>query len=205
MTEVHGTRRMIRDLHCGCEVCKAAVAREQNLYRLRRAANGGPLLIDKTGAVRRIQALMAIGWPRREISYNAGWKGDACALILDGRKNQITVATDQRVRDVYNRLCMTPGPSTETRRRAQLKGWVPPLGWDDIDTDPEPPETAHASDELDEAVIIRLLAGETVPASKPEKVEAMRRWIAWGRSEKSLCEIHGWHDGRYGPREDVAV
>lgn len=52
-------------------------------------------------------------------------------------------------------------------------------------------------DRLDEVVVDRLVALRRVPASRAEKVEAMHRWLLMGRSEKSLCEAHGWRTSRY--------
>jgi hypothetical protein len=173
-----------------------------------------PLTVDKIGAVRRIRALMAMGWPRRELSRQAGWKGDTCALILDGRKNVVTLATDQRIRDLYDRLCMTQGPSAETRRRTIRAGWASPLAWDD-DTIDDPaatpagsymplPSPFRPSDEpADEAVVERLLAGDwTVPSTRAEREIVVARWTGHLRE---LQERSGWKIDRYTTaREDVA-
>lgn len=141
MTEPrHGTRHGYRDDRCRCDRCKKAIALDHNVYKIRRAANGGrPLTVDKTGAVRRLQALMVMGWPRRELARQAGYQGDAFALILNGRRQSLTIATHQRVCDLYERLSMTHGPSSSTRIRASKKGWPPPLAWDDIDDPAEQP------------------------------------------------------------------
>jgi hypothetical protein len=60
------------------------------------------------------------------------------------------------------------------------------------------------SDAVDPVVVERLLAGEQVESTRAEKDAAMRRWKAMGRSEASLCKLHGWHEGRYGRGEDAA-
>ncbi len=165
----HGTRFGYRDDRCKCNLCKKAVALNHNLYKLRRAANGGrPLLISKVGAVRRLQALMTLGWPRRVLAEEAGYKGDVFSLVLNGRRQTLTLATHQRIADLYERLCMTPGPSSSTRIRAAKKGWAPPLAWNDIDDPCERPMGqvrghGNREDLLDEAVVHRVLNGQPRP------------------------------------------
>jgi hypothetical protein len=137
----HGTRHGYRDDKCKCDACKKAIALEHNVYKLRRAANGGqPLTVPKVGAVRRIQALMANGWPRRELARQAGYQGDAFALILNGRRAALTLASDRRIRDLFDRLADTPGPSSSSALRAQAKGWPLPGSWLDIDDPAETPD-----------------------------------------------------------------
>lgn len=182
----HGTRFGYRDDGCKCDACKRAIARNHNLYKMRRAANGGrPLLISKLGAVRRIQALMAIGWPRRELAREAGYQGDAFALLLNGKRTHITIATHQRVVDLFERLSMTPGPSSSTRIRATKKGWPPPLAWDDPDDPGETPDlvpTHRPKTDVDEAVVLRVMAGERLPMTRAERVEVVARLRARGWS-----------------------
>lgn len=138
----HGTRFGYRDNGCRCNRCKKAIALEHNIYWMRRGANGGqPLTVDKLGAVRRLQALMAIGWPRRELAAQAGYQGDAFALILNGRRTRLTLSTNDRIAELFDRLSMTPGPSSPGRVRAAKKGWPPPLAWLNIDDPDEQPDT----------------------------------------------------------------
>ena len=50
-----------------------------------------------------------------------------------------------------------------------------------------------------------ILAGEKLPTTTAERREIMRRWLASGRTESSLCERMGWKASRYTPRrEEVA-
>ena len=51
----------------------------------------------------------------------------------------------------------------------------------------------------------RLLDGQRVPSTVAEKHEAMAQWLAAGRSERSLCALHGWKEGRYVTRQDGAA
>jgi hypothetical protein len=203
----HGTRHGYRDDRCKCDACKKAIALEHNVYKMRRAANGGdPLTVNKVGAVRRLQALMALGWPRRELARRAGYQGDAFALILNGKRQRLTLDTHRRIVALYDELSMTLGPSNPSRLIAERRGWPKPLAWDDDTIDDPKARPRRGSSrvpktDVDPIVVERLLAGQRVESTKGERDEAMRLWLSWGRSEKSLCAIHGWHDGRYGRLE----
>jgi hypothetical protein len=200
----HGHRDVYRT--CKCPICRAAVAREKNLYLLRRAAAGGPLHVDKLGAVRRLHALMAIGWPRRELAAHAGYQGDAFALVLNSRRRKISIDTHQRIARLFDELCMSPGPSKSTRLRAAAKGWLPPLAWDDLDDPNEQPSTrrdrrAHP-DDVDEVVVERILAGDwRLRSSRAEKEAVVARWT---QSLSDLERLTGWKPERYARQESVA-
>lgn len=203
----HGTRFGYRDDKCKCDPCKKAIALEHNIYRMRRTANNGqPLTVTKTGAVRRLQALMALGWPRRELARQAGYKGDTFALILNGRRQRITLETHRRIDDLYENLCMTLGPSSSSRIRAAKKGFLPPLAWENIDDPDERPNLTddRSRDDIDEAVIERVLAGDKIPTTFAERVEITRRWEARGRSLNELERSFGWKSDRYTIREQAA-
>lgn len=140
----HGTQSGYKDYRCRCGTCRLAMARAANVYKLRRAANGGrPLMVDKLGSVRRLQALMALGWPRRELARIAGYRGDAFALILNSSRRMVTIDTARRIDELFDRLSMTHGPSARTRQIAAERGWPPPLAWNDIDNPAEQPTGWH--------------------------------------------------------------
>ena len=179
----HGTRMGYRDDRCKCDDCRRAIAREHNVYWMRRAANGGqPLTVPKVGAVRRIQALMALGWPRRELAKRAGYAGDAFALLLNGQRQRITIETHQRIVALYEDLCMTLGPSNSSRIRAASAGFAVPLAWDDetIDDPTARPHGTHdtrSRHDLDPVVVERVLAGDRdQPVTRAERHEVIRRW-----------------------------
>lgn len=98
----------------------------------------GGALVDATGTRRRLQALMVIGWPLRLLGVEMQRDGDVLGEAIRTRRVKAKTAAD--VAAVYERLCMTPGPSDQGRRRALAKGWVPPLSWDDIDDPDETPD-----------------------------------------------------------------
>lgn len=182
----HGTPTGYTTGRCRKQCCRDAVARAWNIYEMRRAANGGrPLTVPKIGAVRRLQALMALGWPRREIARRAGWQGDALGALIYGKRQTILLDTHRRIADLYEVLSGTPGPSQRSRDLAAERGWATPLAWEDIDIDdptasPDPGLTT-AADDVDEVAIIRALDGDaSVHLTRPERFEVVRRARAAG-------------------------
>lgn len=98
--------------------------------------------VDATGTRRRIQALMALGWPQALIGAELGVKQRAVSNWL--ARQYVTARNAKAVADLYDRLSMTPGPSEITRSRALARGWVPPLAWDDIDDPAATPQNPTA-------------------------------------------------------------
>lgn len=136
----HGTNVGYKSCRCRCGTCRRAMALGANLYKMRRAANGGRRLdVDKLGSVRRLQALMAMGWTRRELARRAGYQGDAFAPILNSPRQVLRAETAAKILDLYDRLSMTHGPSSSGRIRAASRGWPPPLAWNNIDDPDENP------------------------------------------------------------------
>lgn len=131
---------------CKCSDCRAARARYEKLTRWHRH-NGIPRAIPARGAQRRLQALMALGYTSQDIAQAAGWNSrNAVLRILHGQNGRpctwVERRTHQIVCDVFEQLCMTVPEMTCYRRRTRTialnKGYVVPLGWDDIDNDEAP-------------------------------------------------------------------
>lgn len=168
------------------------------------ALNGRPRIVSATGTRRRIEALMWLGWSGHVIGQRLGMTGNNVTRIRQSETLTSTMAG--RVARLFDELCMTLPTGnvqaiTNVRNIARRRGYLPPLAWDDIDHDPEPARAERDGlkhEQVDHIVVERLLAGERIHATRAEKDEAMRRWKAMGRSERSLCEIHGWKDARYG-------
>jgi len=199
-----------------CEPCKAAHATyKRTLWRRKYLLRTNVLYVDAIGTARRIRALQAIGWRLSDIDQALGHgdgrpKGGPNYAHNLTRQTTIHRDTALKVARVYDALSMTMGPSARTRALARKYGWPPPLCWDDDIDDPRarPKGTerdrGRNPDDVDPVIVDRLLDGQRIQATRAEKEEAMRRWLADGKSAASLCRTHGWQDGRYIPREDVA-
>lgn len=205
----HGTLNAYKNCRCRCDLCSEASYRYEKRRKYLHHI-GQPATLPALGFQRRARALMALGWTHRQIAEALGIApGNLSAkLRLNGA---VTRATHEAMCDLFERWSMTLPADTVVNRRtrawAQKRGYLPPLVWDDIDTDPTPHvtrgEVRHHTD-VDHAVVERLIDGQRIPSTRAEKDEAMRRWRARGRSERELCLLQGWKDARYGREEGAA-
>ncbi|WP_063023721.1 hypothetical protein [Nocardia niwae] len=86
------------------------------------------------GARRRVRALNALGWPTDELAHRLG-QSSRSILNIAISSDYTTYNMWSRIRDLYNELSGTPGPSQHSVRRAHRQGEVPPLAWDGRDID----------------------------------------------------------------------
>lgn len=121
-----------------CEPCKQAHAEYRAKHRQRVYLNRGNLMQDATGTVRRIRALMRMGYRGEDIAEVAvpGMKSGAKWVYAVLDQTQVYPSTYWAIRNAYEALSHIPGPSPYARRQALKKNWAPPMAWDDID-DPE--------------------------------------------------------------------
>lgn len=115
-----------------------------------RAATGPLDEIPALGTIRRVQALLALGHTHATIEEVSGCRS-ADRLTLHRPPRCVTRDFADRIDRAYRALCMVPGASEHTRRRAARAGYVPPLGWDDIDTDTAPAVTTVKVTVVEEA------------------------------------------------------
>lgn len=212
----HGTTRGYdahnRDQEQACGPCRAAAAAYE-YERRTDAILGRTRTTSSLGTSRRIQALVALGYTFGQIGAAVGRSPDWAAKLAHRQESFVRTTTAQKVDALFRSWCMVrPAETSRTERwqasyarsTARRNGWAPPLAWDDIDAD-EQPDFGGEDDQVDPVVVERLLAGDRIPSTQAEKVEAMRRWRAAGKSEKSLCDRHGWKCGRYVTREAGAA
>ncbi|MFI9154543.1 hypothetical protein [Streptomyces sp. NPDC053367] len=111
--------------------------------------------VDGTGTRRRLQALIANGWPQLRLGEEMGIKHHR--LIWDHVRQDVVAAdTARRVKDMYERLWnadpiahgVSPRYAAESKRRAAANGWVPPAAWDDdyIDSPAAVPDVGESVD-----------------------------------------------------------
>jgi hypothetical protein len=161
-------------------------------------------LISALPTRRRAQALAAIGWSFKQqsamVNRSKEWLSD-----LLGR-DFVTPETANMIAGLYEQLSMRLPPETTKGERisarrgralAARKGWPPPLAWDDIDDPTETPNLGGDDDDIDPVVVMRLLAGHNIPATRAERTETIRRWVADGRPTRELNQLYGWKIERY--------
>lgn len=134
------------------------------------------------GAHRRITALLAIGWTHTLLTDHAGLR---TVDVLHGAARRVDAHTYQAIRDTYDRLSMTPGPSAANRGRAERHGWAPPLAWDEhsIDDPNARPygvqhdtSTRRRPSDADPVNVQRAVDGQplTTPLTRAERIEVVR-------------------------------
>ena len=153
--------------------------------------------VNGRGTRRRLQALAAIGWNHHEIARRLGYPRWKVNKALEGAYVDIRVHDD--IAALYDEL-WDQQPPTHTRAQrvgrsyaltvARRHGWLPPLAWDDIDTDPAPP-TAGQEPLLDAIAIELALAGQNVRLTRDERLEATRRGTERGLSLTQLSDLLG--------------
>ncbi|MGW1015629.1 hypothetical protein [Streptomyces niveus] len=84
-----------------------------------------------TGTVRRVRALVAIGWPIAQLAPRLGIFESALGVIARGERDRVRIATAERVAREYRLLSRTPGSSNRARNDARRRGWHGPLAWDE--------------------------------------------------------------------------
>lgn len=93
--------------------------------------------VDGTGTRRRLQALVAIGWPQLRLAQRLGI--DKALLFQQINGVDVEAATARAVRTLYNEMWNADPAShgvqaryiAQAQRIAAGKGWPPPAAWDD--------------------------------------------------------------------------
>jgi hypothetical protein len=160
--------------------------------------------VDATGTRRRLQALIAIGWPAELLADPLGRRPNSLLRSMTGQS--VTARTAYEVASLYERLWNTTPPrmtgeqravADAARAHAAARGWLPPLAWDDIDTDPAPPKSTASPSwphDMDEIAVERAVAGDNVSyddLTALEQQEVVRRLTARGSSIRDIAALLG--------------
>ncbi|MEC3957534.1 helix-turn-helix domain-containing protein [Nocardia sp. CDC153] len=96
------------------------------------------------GARRRIQALVAYGYPQAHLARELGMNpAHTTMAALVGRINTASGATGQtinakrerQIKELFDRLQLVPGPSDRARAHGRRHGWPLPFEWDEDSID----------------------------------------------------------------------
>lgn len=142
------------------------------------------------GSIRRVRALVALGWTFLEIERRAGLSPQYLRhMCSSGYRVETTIT--EAIDRAYREMSMSLGPSGRQRSFAANRGWAPPLAWEGIDMDdpaarPEIGSPARPKDSLDEVVVERVMRGERLPMTRAERVAVVSKMRAQGHG---LTEI----------------
>lgn len=166
--------------------------------------------VPSLGAHRRVQALAARGWSLSKIADRLDM-GIANFWKTMG-SDSIGAGLHLRIAAIYDELWDQAPPHeqwhdaaayTRTINYAKKKGYLPPLAWDDIDTDPEPErdvvEQGRATaDEILDDVAFLLEGGESaeqVAAIVGRKFDSLAK-LAERNGRRELAKLFGSIDKR---------
>lgn len=126
----HSVYRIHAGLHDSVRV-RAAVA----LMAVTHHPNERQAVVLAIGALRRLRALHSLGWSWRAIAHHLPLSEyRVCQLVT---RQQVTVTWQHwaAIRDAYEKLSGTAGPSVRARNAADRRGWPTPLDWEGVDID----------------------------------------------------------------------
>jgi hypothetical protein len=186
--------------HFGCR-CPATVAAKARYDKQRKAA-GNIRRVASTITHRKIQALVAAGWPMRELGLRLGRNEDFARKLL--RHRHVFLSTAVAIDRLYTQLNNLPGPSNRARVLAVGWGWAPPIAWDDDtidDPDAKPAHQAEAEfvDDLDITLVCEWV-GKPLDTRKlqvisrltrAERAAVIDRLHAAGHIDRAIGELLG--------------
>jgi hypothetical protein len=91
--------------------------------------------VDATGSMRRIQALVAIGWSLAQQAPRLGFYVTDLGLIANGRRQRVRATTAETIARGYRYWARVPGPGVRARNEAVRRGWAGPAAWDETTID----------------------------------------------------------------------
>lgn len=147
------------------------------------------------GAQRRLQALTAIGWPLMYLAARLGVARPTLDAVMRNRK--VTARRHREIAALFDELWATPfEPVDIAGRRARSRAltlartsrWLPPMAWDDIDTDAEPPAPDGNYVGIDQTAIDLAVAGADVRLTVLERREAVRHLVGQHLSDPAIAE-----------------
>jgi len=151
------------------------------------ATTARPVLINATGAARRLQAAACAGYGTGHLAELLVANRMHVRAWQQHRRAQIHLATHQRIAHTYERIWDTDGRSTLARQHAIRRGWHPFEAWTDstIDDPGAPPYSdPEQTGYVDQVLLQRVTRGERayLDLSAAEKLELLRLHLETGTS-----------------------
>ena len=134
--------------------------------------------VDATGSMRRIQALVAIGWSLAQQAPRLGFYVTDLGLIANGRRQRVRATTAEAIACGYRYWARVPGPGVRARNEARRRGWAGPAAWDEttIDDPAAAPDIDQPEPELNRNELAELRRQEVIHLAEfnvsPEEIAA---------------------------------
>jgi len=158
--------------------------------------------VPARGTHRRIQALVAMGWSQSKLADRLGMEISNFQTMLY-KQQAVSAGRHRQVEALFNQLWnMAPAHDawhdkaaySRTLNFAKAHRWLPPMAWDDIDNDVEPPVPEGEQGAVDEMAVELALMGERVRLSSAERREAVTRAHAKRWSDSHTAEMLGCNE-----------
>jgi transposase len=139
----------------------------------------GGARIPARGVHRRVQALVTMGWSQSKLADRLGMERGNFGLMM--QRTHVTVRVHREVAALFEELWNVLPPREEwhdkiafarSKGYARKRRWLPPLAWDDIDNDVEPP-VPDEIDGVDEVLVHLAVSGDHVRLSPAERRAAV--------------------------------
>lgn len=158
----------------------------------------GGARIPARGTHRRLQALVARGWSQSKLADRLGVERGNFGTMMS--REHVTADLHRRAERLFEELWDQLPPNEEWRDKiaytrtvayAKQRRWLPPLAWDDIDNDVEPPVADDEKVGVDEMAVELAIIGERVRLTPAERRECVTRLHAARWSDGRIAEtIH---------------
>lgn len=154
---------------------------------------------DATGTLRRLRALVAVGWTLKELGRRLPGHPEATRLTIRNGRDKVTGQLARAARDLYNELSSTAAVDNvwtqRTRRMAAELGWPPPAAWDDdaIDDPTVEPYSDLPNPEtlVDQVRAERALEGHRVELTRRERHYAVHLGQRRGMTHNAIADAIG--------------
>lgn len=153
--------------------------------------------VDSIGTRRRLQALVCLGWSMSKLAARMGIEPSSFGRVIHGER-MVRVETAKAAAVLFDQLWNTQPPASghrekiaasRARRYAHEHRWLPPLAWDDPDTDREPP-VPEAVD-VDDVAVLLAVHGDSVRLNAAERRAAVRTLHGEHLSDPVIAERLG--------------
>lgn len=197
------SRSAVLDVYFGPRGAAKAGRERDPLKRTMRESNARRILavtsddidaavVPAVGTVRRLRALVAIGWTESQLAERLGMQvGNFSRLIL-GMRERVLIGTYVATCELFSQAWAVPlsgSRADAARRLAKRHRWLGPLAWDDIDDpDDAAAESAPEDAAIDELAVDLAVSGNLVPLSPAERREAVRRLHAGRLSDGAIAD-----------------
>lgn len=155
----------------------------------------GGARIPARGTHRRLQALVARGWSQSKLADRLNVERGNFGTMM--AREHVTADLHRRAERLFDELWDQEPPHEEWRDKiayartlsyAKQRRWLPPLAWDDIDNDVEPPVADDEEVGVDEMAVELAIAGERVRLTPAERRECVTRLHAARWSDGRIAE-----------------